>query len=187
MRYLAVTVVGAAALLVALQVVGGDKRVRAASKFELPDEDGLGHQVRDTQKAIAPDHFTPAMLGRAFTEGFAEIPGDSLFPRARKPRKQKVHSLEVFILLVEDTTTLALNFGGWGLEAHVSGTAKNRFASQRWYLLKHVKVLDDSDDPVGVPENAFYYLVRARNACPSGQGPLGSGSDGWEREGRSCL
>ncbi len=33
---------------------------------------------------------------------------------------------------------------------------------------------------------AFYYLVRAESRCPEGQGPLGSGSDGLERAGRTC-
>ena len=32
----------------------------------------------------------------------------------------------------------------------------------------------------------FSYLVRARNACPSGQGPLGANSSGTQRTGRSC-
>nr|MCU0253129.1 integrin alpha [Acidobacteriota bacterium] len=32
----------------------------------------------------------------------------------------------------------------------------------------------------------FFYLVRAQNACPAGQGPLGERSDGTPRAGRSC-
>ncbi|MBW2277036.1 MAG: hypothetical protein JRF63_06055 [Deltaproteobacteria bacterium] len=160
MRYLAMTVAGGALLLAALQVVGGGDEVRASTEFDLPDGDGIGSEVRDTQKAIAPDHFGTEMLGKAFTEGFKEIPGESLFPGAKKPKTRKVRSLEVFNLLVEDTTTLAMNFGGWGLEAHAGGSVKRRYASQRWYLLKNVKILDDSDDPVGVPDNAYYYLHR---------------------------
>jgi hypothetical protein len=36
--------------------------------------------------------------------------------------------------------------------------------------------------------SAFYYLVRAKNSCPSGlgQGPLGNDSAGQERSGRPC-
>jgi hypothetical protein len=33
---------------------------------------------------------------------------------------------------------------------------------------------------------AFFYLVRAENDCPMGQGTLGTDSDGIERQGRSC-
>ena len=41
---------------------------------------------------------------------------------------------------------------------------------------------------VSVPAigSAFYYLVRATNACPDGRGPLGYNSDGAEETGRSC-
>jgi hypothetical protein len=42
-------------------------------------------------------------------------------------------------------------------------------------------------EPASPPEgSAFFYLVRAQNACPQGQGPLGSGSDGVPRVGREC-
>lgn len=34
--------------------------------------------------------------------------------------------------------------------------------------------------------SAYYYLVRARNACPGGVGSLGRRSDGTERAGRVC-
>ena len=34
--------------------------------------------------------------------------------------------------------------------------------------------------------SALYYLVRAENACPAGQGPLGFGSDGTPRQGIAC-
>jgi hypothetical protein len=37
--------------------------------------------------------------------------------------------------------------------------------------------------PVG---GSFFYLVRARNDCPFGLGPLGTRSDGTPREGRTC-
>jgi hypothetical protein len=36
------------------------------------------------------------------------------------------------------------------------------------------------------PQTAFYYLVRAQNGCPSGQGPLGFRTGGAESPGRSC-
>lgn len=160
MRLPALAIGAAVLLLGTAQVLGGGKQqVRASSKFDIAEEDGLGNEVVDTQKAIAPDHFDVPMLGRAFTDEFKEIPGESLFPGAAV-RKQKVRSLEVFNLLVEDTTTLALNFGGWGLKAHAGGTAKNRYASQRWYLLKYVQLLDDAAAPAGVPDNAYYYLHR---------------------------
>jgi hypothetical protein len=32
----------------------------------------------------------------------------------------------------------------------------------------------------------FFYLVRAESACPPGQGPLGTGSNGAARTCRSC-
>ena len=45
-----------------------------------------------------------------------------------------------------------------------------------------------SDPAAPAPGAAFYYLVRAVNACPgaSGEGSLGRGSDGLERSGASC-
>ena len=37
-----------------------------------------------------------------------------------------------------------------------------------------------------LPGEAYFYLVRAENACVPGQGPLGFRSDGTPRPGRSC-
>ena len=42
----------------------------------------------------------------------------------------------------------------------------------------------DADEPVS--GGVFYYLARAENACPSGLGSLGAGSDGSLRTGRVC-
>ena len=42
---------------------------------------------------------------------------------------------------------------------------------------------DGTTPPLG---KAFYYLVRAQDACPGGQGPLGTRSDGTPITGRSC-
>jgi len=44
----------------------------------------------------------------------------------------------------------------------------------------------DSEQPA--TDGAFHYLVRAENGCPAamGLGALGTGSGGWEREGRTC-
>jgi len=47
-----------------------------------------------------------------------------------------------------------------------------------------VTTADDPDLPSLA--QAFYYLVRAQNGCPAGEGPLGSGSDGVARTARSC-
>jgi hypothetical protein len=41
-------------------------------------------------------------------------------------------------------------------------------------------------DEVPASGLVFHYLVRAENACPIGEGPLGSDSDDVEREGRGC-
>jgi len=51
---------------------------------------------------------------------------------------------------------------------------------------------DGSDTTAAEPESpvtggVFYYLVRAVNACPTGQGPLGTGSSAAERAGANCL
>ena len=43
---------------------------------------------------------------------------------------------------------------------------------------------EDVDDPG--PGVVFYYLVRAENDCPVGEGSLGRGSDGTPRAGRGC-
>ena len=42
---------------------------------------------------------------------------------------------------------------------------------------------DLGDPPINT---AFYYLVRAENGCPDGQGPLGPGENGTPRVGRNC-
>jgi N-acetylneuraminic acid mutarotase len=42
------------------------------------------------------------------------------------------------------------------------------------------------DPEVPPPGTAYDYLVRAANACPSGEGSLGSRSDGTPRVGRAC-
>ncbi len=42
---------------------------------------------------------------------------------------------------------------------------------------------DASDPALGT---AYFYVARAKNACPRGEGDLGVGSDGLPREGRSC-
>ena len=36
------------------------------------------------------------------------------------------------------------------------------------------------------PGSAFYYLIRAENACPSGQGVLGRNGAGTPTPGRTC-
>jgi hypothetical protein len=44
-----------------------------------------------------------------------------------------------------------------------------------------------AQDAVAPALGAFFaYLVRAENACPAGQGPLGNRSDGTPRAGRAC-
>jgi hypothetical protein len=42
----------------------------------------------------------------------------------------------------------------------------------------------DTEDPAS--GEVFHYLVRARNGCPEGQGPLGVDSSGAPRAGRTC-
>ena len=42
------------------------------------------------------------------------------------------------------------------------------------------------DAQAPAPGGAYFYLVRAVNACPSGTGTLGTGSNGVERAGRAC-
>jgi hypothetical protein len=46
--------------------------------------------------------------------------------------------------------------------------------------------LSVTDAPNPLPNDLFSYLVRAVNDCPFGEGPLGAGSSGTERVGRSC-
>jgi len=43
--------------------------------------------------------------------------------------------------------------------------------------------IDATAPPVGT---AHYYLLRAQDGCPNGQGPLGNASNGTSRTGRSC-
>lgn len=41
-------------------------------------------------------------------------------------------------------------------------------------------------DPLSIPVSVRYYLVRAVSACPSGDGPVGAGTDGSSRLATSC-
>ena len=43
-----------------------------------------------------------------------------------------------------------------------------------------------SDEALPTPGRAFYYLARAESGCASGIGPLGTGTDGVPRAGRTC-
>ena len=42
------------------------------------------------------------------------------------------------------------------------------------------------DPTMPLPGGLFFYLVRAQNSCPSGEGSLGNNSSGVPRAGRSC-
>jgi hypothetical protein len=46
------------------------------------------------------------------------------------------------------------------------------------------RVATDTAEPT--PMSVFHYLIRAQNACPNGEGPLGMDSNGESRTGRSC-
>jgi hypothetical protein len=43
-----------------------------------------------------------------------------------------------------------------------------------------------TDTAVPTAGQSFFYLTRAQNACPQGQGTLGTDSSGNERIGRAC-
>jgi FG-GAP repeat protein/VCBS repeat protein len=43
-----------------------------------------------------------------------------------------------------------------------------------------------TDSAVPALGQVFFYLNRAQDSCPSGQGPLGNGSSGTPRQGRTC-
>jgi hypothetical protein len=53
-------------------------------------------------------------------------------------------------------------------------------------VASNVGALDTTDGAVPDAGAAWYYLVRAENACPSGTGPLGYASSGSLIGGRSC-
>jgi subtilisin family serine protease len=53
-------------------------------------------------------------------------------------------------------------------------------------VVTHTSGTVASDSATPAPGARFYYLVRAANACPVGQGSLGSTSAGVARAGRSC-
>ena len=46
--------------------------------------------------------------------------------------------------------------------------------------------LTATDEEMPTPGVAFFYLVRAQDLCPNGQGPLGKDSNGTLRSGRTC-
>ncbi len=62
----------------------------------------------------------------------------------------------------------------------------------QWSRRKCVETDDGSDtaaQDLDLPAagSIFYYLPRAENDCPVGEGPLGSDSAGALRSGRSCI
>jgi len=60
------------------------------------------------------------------------------------------------------------------------------FMSGASCVASDVVALTCADTSTPALGQALFYLVRPRNACPQGQGPLGDASNGTERVGRSC-
>ena len=142
--------------------------------FQDLDADGLGNGAV-TLQACGP----PA--------GFSRISGDcdDVNPAVWGPPG------EVGGLLLPDAATL-----DWMSPALVGGTAVSydviRSTDPSDFLVPGVcaatnTLLTDAADPDLPPDAGIYfYLVRAENECPGGQGPLGSASDGTPRAGRAC-
>ena len=54
-------------------------------------------------------------------------------------------------------------------------------------VASNIQITTSTDTAEPLPGSAFFYLIRAENACPSvGQGSLGADSDGIPRTGRTC-
>jgi N-acetylneuraminic acid mutarotase len=66
-----------------------------------------------------------------------------------------------------------------------SGSASD-FLDQAACVASDTAEIGASDWEVPLVGRAFHYLARAENACPGGQGSLGTDSNGTSRSGRSC-
>jgi hypothetical protein len=97
------------------------------------------------------------------------------------------------LLFQEDSQTLA-----WSAPAEPGGitaaydTLRSQAAGDFGAGAMCVESGDSSDRSsvdAAVPADGgvFFYLVRAENACPAGQGSLGTRSDGTPRAGRTCA
>jgi N-acetylneuraminic acid mutarotase len=62
----------------------------------------------------------------------------------------------------------------------------NDFTSSANCIASNIPLTTATDVDAPAPDQAFYYLVRARNSCPGGVGPLGSWSDGTPRVALNC-
>jgi len=65
-------------------------------------------------------------------------------------------------------------------------TRADDFGAAAECLLSDAEGASATDAGTPAAGNAFYYLARGRNRCPSDEGPLGAQSDGTPRAGRGC-
>ncbi len=66
-----------------------------------------------------------------------------------------------------------------------SGTPAD-FVTSAICVASHISNITATDAASPAPGAAFFYLVRAQDGCPNGQGSLGTTSGGTMRTGRSC-
>jgi N-acetylneuraminic acid mutarotase len=68
----------------------------------------------------------------------------------------------------------------------IRSTQPGDFVSSAACIATGSPSLSSTDDDRPTLGTIYFYLVRARNSCPNGLGPLGSASDGTPRTGRTC-
>ena len=96
------------------------------------------------------------------------------------------------LLFQEDSQTLAWSAPAdpGGITAAYdtlrSGTAGNFGAAAVCVEADDSSDRSSVDAAVPAPGGVYFYLVRAENTCPAGQGSLGTRSDGTPRAGRTC-
>jgi hypothetical protein len=116
------------------------------------------------------------------------------FARTATTRSANIHATpgEVQSLILLSATSLS-----WSPPAAPGGTAigydtlRSTSAGSFTGVAACIESGDGSDtsaSDVAAPpsKGAFFYLVRAENACPMGQGTLGTASNGTPRLGRNC-
>ncbi len=165
---------GANGALAVLDSGGSYGRCAAATFYRDADGDGFGDTGQSIVACVAPP-------GYAVTGGDCD---DSDAGAWMPPG-------EATGLLFTDGTTLV-----WAAPAQSGATTLLydliRSHDPADFVSASACVAADSPMPIATdtslpaPARSFFYLVRAQNGCPSGEGPLGNRSDGSPRTARSC-
>lgn len=110
------------------------------------------------------DSLSDADLGRPFSAAFDPITGhegQTMFPKARAPRKTTVNEWRSDFVTVDNSQTLRANAKAWGIgDVSVGVTSDRRYLVFRVRSVEYAEEVDDATDPRDVSPaiGAAYYL-----------------------------